>query len=163
LIKVFWSGKLDSSALLAHAVASGFGLSRTPLIARSERGKPWFPDFPDIHFNFSHSGSLTLCAVADRPVGADIEEVRPRHKGLPKYALNEEEYGLFCREKGDWGVFYTLWTRKEAWCKQTGEGLRLPPSRMVIPAGTLMRSYEGERWRAAVCGGELPPAEATEV
>ncbi|MPM91165.1 hypothetical protein SDC9_138292 [bioreactor metagenome] len=163
MINVFWSRRLDSSALLAQALADSFGLSRIPPVVRGKRGKPWFPDFPDVHFNLSHSGPLTLCAVADRPVGADIEEVRLRHEGLPAYTLNEEEYEIYCREKGGWDAFYTLWTRKEAWCKQTGEGLLLPPSRMVIPEGTLLRSYEGALWRAAVCGGEYPPEEATEI
>ncbi len=163
MIRVFWSRTLDSELLLARSLALGFGLSRIPSVQKGEKGKPWFPDLPDVHFNLSHSGALTLCAVADRPVGADIEEIRPRHRSLPRYTLNGEEYELFLREKGGWDVFYTLWTRKEAWCKQTGEGLLLPPSRMVIPAGTLLRGYKGESWCAAVCGEQMPPEEVTEL
>lgn len=35
-------------------------------------GKPYLLNYPDVHFNISHSGEYVACAVADSPVGVDI-------------------------------------------------------------------------------------------
>ena len=40
-------------------------------------GKPRLRDFPDIHFSVSHTDGLVMCAVADRPVGCDVERIVP--------------------------------------------------------------------------------------
>ncbi len=46
-------------------------------------------------FSLSHSGRLTLCALSARPVGVDIEQIRPRGASLPRYALTAAEYARF--------------------------------------------------------------------
>ena len=38
----------------------------------TDKGKPYFEGDP-MYFSLSHSGSFALCAVSDRPVGADLE------------------------------------------------------------------------------------------
>ena len=82
----------DPYALLSDLLAREEGISPLPLIARRERGKPWFPDHPRLHFSLSHSGDLALCALGEKALGADIEVVRPRSAGLPRYALSGREY-----------------------------------------------------------------------
>ena len=42
---------------------------------RSENGKPYFPAYPDFHYNISHSGGLVVCGFADHPLGIDIQAV----------------------------------------------------------------------------------------
>ena len=41
-----------------------------------EHGKPYAVDL-DVEFNISHSGDMVVCAVDDKPVGIDIEKIRP--------------------------------------------------------------------------------------
>ena len=126
-------------------------------IARGQYGKPFFPGRPDLHFNLSHSGGLALCALGDEPVGADIEWVRPRRAGLPRYALTPGEYGEFLARGGGWDAFYALWTRREAWVKYTGLGVARSRGR-EIPGALRLYPLEGEGWRGAVCtAGELGP------
>jgi 4'-phosphopantetheinyl transferase len=100
-------------------------------LAREERGKPRLagPDGASrLHFNFSHSRNLALCAV-DRfaPVGVDVEQLRP----MPEMA---EIGATFCSGQENallnaapperkLEVFFNLWTRKEAYLKATGEGI----------------------------------------
>jgi 4'-phosphopantetheinyl transferase len=157
MLRVFGSREKEAHELLLFALREVYGLSKLPEIARMPKGKPWFPSAPEIHFNLSHSNSLTLCAVGDGEVGADIEEIRPRRPALPGYALTPGELEEYTRRGATWEAFFVLWTRKEAWSKFTGEGLGGRPSGVVIPEGALLRGYAGGGWRGAVCATEYPP------
>ena len=103
--------------LLALAVEQVFGLDAMPEIARETGGKPFFPDWPGICFNLSHSHGAAVCAVHDKPVGVDIEKLRPAPKRLANGMEDE--------------AFFRLWTAKEATIKRQGLGV-----------GTLLRPME---------------------
>ena len=100
-----------------------------PQIALSDRGKPYFPEHPDVHFNLSHTSGAVLVALADQPVGVDIERVRPvGRRTMERLAgvTNEQ-------------AFFQSWVRREARSKRSGDGI-----------GTMMRSETplqyGERY-----------------
>jgi 4'-phosphopantetheinyl transferase len=100
-------------------------------LACEERGKPRLSG-PEraagLHFNLSHSRSLALCAVGRfAPLGVDVEKLRP----MPEMA---EIGAMFCSAHENallnaappekkLEVFFSLWTRKEAYLKATGEGI----------------------------------------
>lgn len=150
-------------ALLAHALREEYAMDALPPIARGPWGKPFFPDRPHIYFSLSHSGPYALCAVGGEEVGADIEEVRPRGPGLPRAVLTDREYAWYEENGADWPAFYTLWTRKESFCKREGRGVVRP--RAVCPPlpgedckVITLSTLTGPRWRAAVCSHEpIPP------
>lgn len=155
-------GEGDAYALLSTLLVEAWGVEPLPEIARTREGKPYFPDRPDLQFSLSHSGGLSLCALADTPVGADIELVRPRSLKLPRYALSEREYEWYESRGSRWEDFYVLWTLKEARVKCTGEGLFRRPVREVAvpllePGAELARegfrfaSLAGEGWRGGLC------------
>lgn len=159
---VWKAGKGDPYALLASLLAEERGIETLPAVARTERGKPYFPDRPHLHFSVSRSGGLSLCALGEKPVGADIERVRPRSAGLPRYALGRGEYEWFQSRGGRWEDFYTLWTLKEAKVKCTGAGIFQTPAREVAvpligPGETARRegfffaTLRGEGWRGGLC------------
>ena len=103
--------QMEAYALLARMVEAG-GVEPPSKIARTAKGKPYFPDRPDLHFSISHTGELSLCALSDRPVGADIEGIATPREGLPAYVFSPQELDWF-RERGEtWEDFYTLWTLK---------------------------------------------------
>ena len=114
-MKLYGAQGVSPQVLLAYALSHGYQLSPPPALARTPLGKPYFPQYPHLHINWSHSGSLVLCALSDSPVGVDVEWVRPRAATLPRYALTPEEYDAFQHQGGDWSAFYGLWTKKEAW------------------------------------------------
>ncbi len=158
---VWKQGTGDAYALLAAFLVEQRGVEPLPRMERREGGKPYFPDFPRLHFNVSHSGGLCLCALDDVPVGCDIELVRPRSERLPGYVLSEKELTWFRAQGGSWADFYTLWTLKEARVKCTGEGLRRPARDIAVPLlvpgeegaldGFRFAALAGEGWRGAVC------------
>ena len=95
--------------LLDHALEQIFHLTERPVSARGERGKPYFPERPDICFNLSHSYGAAVCAVHEKEVGVDIEKIRP----APRRLAN----GMGDR------AFFRLWTAKEATLKREGGAL----------------------------------------
>ena len=98
--------------------------------ARTENGKPYAVGL-DIHFNLSHSGDFVVCAVSDRPVGIDVEQIRTvREKLAQKVCCPEElEYlrgapGWHDPVKGQaLRRFFRIWASKEAYFKWLGTGI----------------------------------------
>lgn len=160
--------------LLAWGAARYWGLSPLPELAVGERGKPWFPACPQYHFNLSHSGTFALCALADSPVGVDIQEIRTKWRPSLVNRTCTPQERAWLASRGD-GVedFAQLWALKESAGKQTGYGLPYPPSRQPVPLPPLgeaydpqeiytlgqarFRVYVGECWRGAVCALKDPP------
>lgn len=170
-----WMGEGKAWALLERSLLERQGWDVLPEVARTHRGKPYFPACPQIHFNLSHSGNLALWGVGSAPLGVDVEIVRPRREGLASYILSEEELTWFTGQGGGWELLYTLWTLKEARIKCTGQGLNQAPRTIQIPLlypgqegeqdGFHFRSYGGKGWRGAVCtvGEERLPLEIIQM
>ena len=146
-------GRELTRPLLAAAAREHWGWAALPPVERSPRGKPLFAGRRDRWFSLSHSGGLALCALSDRPVGVDVELVRPRRPNLPAYALSGDELARF---DGSWEDFYRLWTLKESWCKREDSPL-FPPRNVPFPPPCPHQSYAGDGWRAAVCCAGAPP------
>ena len=89
-----------------------------------ERGKPQVISHKGVHFNISHSGSLCLCAVGDKPLGADLQQMKQaRFEQLVNRIFTEEEQAAFAAAGKTREAFYIQWARKEAVSKLTGTGL----------------------------------------
>ena len=96
----------------AGLLIARFFPGKEPLIAPG--GKPYIPGGPG--FNLSHSGTLTVIALADVPVGADAEKDRPVGEAVRLRALTGAE-------RADSRDFLFFWTRKEAALKCLGTGV----------------------------------------
>ena len=84
-----------------------------PEIRLSSFGKPYFPEHPDIHFNLSHTAGAVLVALSDRPVGVDIEHIRPvSQRAMRRLA-----------DVGTERAFFQSWVRREALAKRSGTGV----------------------------------------
>ena len=99
--------------------AGGKPILATALQTRPER----------LHFNLSHSGDYGLLGVSwGRVIGVDLEILRSTtdHAALARRCFSADEVADWKalppaeREDG----FFLAWTRKEAFIKATGEGLR---------------------------------------
>lgn len=93
----------------------------SPMILRTEKGKPYFKEVP-VEFSVSHTGRLWVCLMDREPVGVDIQYMRKcrREQIAERYFTpDEQEYAAAMGESG----FFQIWTRKEAYVKFTGEGI----------------------------------------
>ncbi len=111
--------------LLAPAFDS-FGLdAHTARVSVNEHGKPYLPDAPGVHFSLSHSGSMAMCAVADSPVGCDIQELSSARRGerVARRFFTPAEYARITAAAGPEREFARLWTLKESYVKYLGTGI----------------------------------------
>ena len=58
--------------LLRHALLEEYGLTELPRVETGEKGKPFFPERPQLHFNLSHCNAALACALDSTPVGVDV-------------------------------------------------------------------------------------------
>ena len=103
-----------------------------PEFGYTEKGKPFLLDRPDIHFSISHTKNAILVAIADAPIGVDIEAFRSPSAALIARTMNATEQVAIVIADG-WNIhrtpgtrealFSAIWTRKEAVLKLRGTGI----------------------------------------
>lgn len=109
--------------LLRQALREDYGITAPPLFDYNEHGKPAIADHPEIFFNLSHCKEAALCAVSTKPIGADVEAVRPMKDMLVDYTMNEAEAAEIHAAENPDAAFIRLWTMKEATAKLVGTGI----------------------------------------
>lgn len=146
------SGHAAGRALLERLYRTHFG-EDLPEIAIKERGKPYFPG-KNVYFSISHTKAHVFCALWDREIGIDAEEldraVSPRLAGK---ILSPGELAQYEAAADKPRALLTFWVLKEAQAKCTGEGLRGYPNhtnfslddpRVQQISGCLVAVIEGE-------------------
>jgi 4'-phosphopantetheinyl transferase len=89
-------------------------------------GKPHIKgDF--INFNISHSGDWVVCAFDNKPLGIDIELVKPVDIQVVSSFFSKEEQKRIKTIPSSLRTnsFYELWTLKESFIKAIGKGLSM--------------------------------------
>jgi 4'-phosphopantetheinyl transferase len=117
---------------LRRILAAYTGLQARELeFMETEFGKPFLKNNRGgIRFNMSHSGGGALVAVSrGRDVGVDMEFVTPAGdlERLAGQCFSPREIDLIrsSEDRLRTGMFYAIWTRKEAYIKARGEGMSL--------------------------------------
>ena len=122
-------------SLLAEALHDYLGRTPAPeeLAGQSvtANGKPFFPAYPDFHYNISHSGDYVVCAYGTQPVGIDIQKIpdkAERAAAIAGHFYSEQETDALNRLP-DFPMrclFTRFWTSRESYIKLTGRGLSEP-------------------------------------
>lgn len=102
-------------------------------VVKDERGKPWLKPFDGKFISISHSGDYFAVALADCPVGMDLQRWDMRdgpEEAVRRYRQIAERY--FHPAERDWimhadleflQAFFRIWAAKESFVKYTGRGL----------------------------------------
>ena len=99
-----------------------------PEIRVADRGKPYFVT-GKWHFSISHTSHHAFCALSERPVGIDAEELdRNINLRLADRILSPGERAQFDAAADKRLALLTFWVLKEAAVKLSGEGLRGYPN-----------------------------------
>ena len=132
-----------SAQRLCRELLDGFpracGEGGDPVLEEDERGKPFLLR-SSLHISLSHSGGYAAAAVADVPLGLDLQSLREISRRVQERLYSPEEIAWIGRAEGDEGQkrAVRLWTMKEAYGKLLGTGLFGAPA-----------------FRAAFCGERL--------
>ena len=130
-----WNGESVSEA----SISDGAAFEKSPVpgrelwrIARTERGKPYFPNLPELHFSISHSGAYWVCAFSAYPIGVDIQkhvkkkgesqaEAADRFGKMAKRFFHPREARWVNEDPGK--RFFQIWAAKESYVKYAGTGI----------------------------------------
>ncbi len=90
-------------------------------ISSGGAGKPEIAGGPE--FSLSHSGERVLCALSDRTVGADLQQLRPYNPALVRRFFAAEEVVWLEEQRERDLAFSLLWSLKESYLKFLGCGI----------------------------------------
>ena len=115
-----------------------------PEISVTERGKPFFSD-SSWYFSISHSKHHVFCALSQKPIGIDAEEIdRPINPNLADKILSPMERQQYDQAADKRLALLKLWVLKEAKAKCTGEGLKgYPNQTQFLLTDPRVRQMEG--------------------
>ena len=123
-------GPLFAYALLRWAMGGN-----APEIEWKSGEKPCFKGETGLFFSLSHTDGFALCALSDRPCGADCERIREVKERLWQRTMTEGELQW---AENDPQRLFKLWSLKESFIKLTGKGLALWPKNIEF-------YFEGDR------------------
>ena len=96
------------------------------LFKTGEYGKAYITNYPDIHFNISHSVKYVACGISDTQIGVDIEYNDSEiDLNIAKYYFYNQEYTSIMNSKNPSDEFFKYWVLKESYMKYTGMGFHI--------------------------------------
>ena len=111
---------LKSYLLLQDLLREHYGIEGDLVFSYNEHGKPMLKEVSNIHFSISHCKEAIAVAVADRPVGIDVETLRMPSEALAEKVMDKGEKLRFDISDTPEDFFTALWTAKEAVMKCRG-------------------------------------------
>ncbi len=94
-------------------------IQRPYVYSTTSQGKPIFIQPKNVDFSISHSNFFAVAAISDKPVGIDVERIRPYDKDLVErfFTKYDLEYLESFKKSEVNKKFTEVWTFKEATCK----------------------------------------------
>ena len=122
---------LKSYLLLQDLLREHYGIKGDLIFSYNEHGKPELcvnaangVDYAiKPHFSISHCKQAIAVAVADTPIGIDIETLRHPSESLIEKTMSAQEQKLIAAAVSPDAMFTALWTKKEAVLKCKGTGI----------------------------------------
>lgn len=155
---------LGAYTLLTHVLPTG-----GKRLLRGKDGKPQLEDGSAI-FSLSHAGGYAFCALATDGIDSLGVDAEPCNRLSTERALRlaHSRFSPAEREEVDGAVsFLRLWTRKEAYAKYIGTGLRTDLQKIPTTNqnGVCFAEYRFEEMLISLAypAGALPPAEIKTV
>lgn len=102
-----------------------FGISAMPQLSKTEYGKPYLEEYPDIHFSFSHCSCGVACAFSNQSnsVGVDMQDIVKCDHKAARYFMCDSEYDILLKTRDTDRFFTKIWTLKESYGKYMETGI----------------------------------------
>lgn len=108
--------------MLKIALKQNFHISDF-ILQYGKYGKPYLADHSDVYFNISHCSCGCAVAVADCPVGVDIQDIRSFSWEIAHRVCCKEELEVLVQSTEKDREFTRMWTLKESYVKMLGMGI----------------------------------------
>ena len=108
--------------LLSEGVKRLYGITSRSF-EKGEHGKPFFKEYPEIKFNFSHCSGLAVCGISGGEIGVDAELIRPYNGKVMRRIFSEREQNYILFSENSERDFFRFWTLKECFGKAIGTGI----------------------------------------
>lgn len=102
-------------------------------------GKPYL-EGREVFISLTHSGDFVGCALSERPIGIDVEKIRPVSERLISRACTDEEQAYVAA--GGTDSFFTLWTLKESYIKAQDCGFSQITGLSFVKNGSIITGEE---------------------
>ena len=148
--------KLFSEVLARSEIAKALNVPNTAIeFIIDEYGKPHIRGCETLHFNISHTKYAVVLALSSAPVGIDIEMIveADRRTAKKNYSDDELNYVNFGCQGAD-RRFFEIWTRKEAYLKYIGTGIRGPLYSFSTMGDERIRTIEKDGYIISVCAAK---------
>lgn len=129
----------------------------------NEHGKPFIEGGP--FFSLSHCKTGIAVAVAEEPIGIDIEHIRRADMDLIRRTMNADEVRLIANTNANTDIAFTrLWTQKEAVVKWQGTGIESfeqlqtilsDYQKMGVSENRHLQTIENENYIYSIANGKL--------
>ncbi len=104
----------------------------------NEYGKP---SFGNQQFNISYDGEIVAVAISTSEVGISIKKTDDDHNNIIQDYFSKSEKEQYSSSDGKAKAFTELWTRKLAFHKHVGDGIRKENIKNDIPYKEILTTY----------------------
>jgi len=127
--------------------------ARQIIYSKNDHGKPALDHEHPVYFNLSHSHDLALLAISSHSeVGIDVEYINHKaqwQKIAQRFFTAEEVSFLLNQpEERQEELFFQIWTRKEAYIKAIGTGLKTSLSSFSVISGNTIAPLNSAKSKA---------------
>ncbi len=116
----------ETAHFLLNTAVQELFKTENPVLAYGAYEKPYFRDYPEIHFNLSHCTGLAVCLISEFECGADVETCRKVRPAVARRVFSPEEQEMLTQSADPDQLFTQLWTLKESYVKAVGRGIGFP-------------------------------------
>ena len=143
--------------VLRFAMQREYGIKEFQILATAN-GKPFFSDANLPFFNISHCKSGVAVALHSHIIGVDIEQKDAYSDDLAQYVMSPNELDAIEHSVDKQTAFAVLWTKKEAYYKCIGTGLKddIKYALEAVPNSMDFLTYsEHKKYVVSVCAENL--------
>lgn len=133
--------------LLSYGLRQEYGITLPPELEYEKTGKPILLQHPNIYFSLSHCRKCVACAIAEEPVGLDVQEIRSVSERLIKRVCNQSEQEQIQLSDSPQETFASIWSVKESLGKLIGCGIGTNLQELTAPNRLPLYDITTKRWR----------------
>ena len=138
-----------SYLLLLYGLREHSGI-KAPEFHYGANGKPYLLNYPNVYFNISHCRHACVCAVSNKEIGVDVQDVRPYRASTARKVCCQTELSLLEDSPDKARTFAKIWCMKEAYVKMTGDGITVPLNE-IDTSKLAIEVTEYENFFIAIC------------